>query len=188
MELIYNIDNAILQFIQENLRCTAMDQIFVFITKLGDNGSIWICAAIILLLFKKTRKCGVLILLTVIFAFLFGDKLLKNIVGRDRPFLAYPLFAESELLIKAPRGFSFPSGHTSSSFGAAMSIFIYNKKIGITAFFIAGLIAFSRMYLYVHYPSDVLAGMIFGILMCISAKLLIDYFYKTLESKRKNNL
>lgn len=185
MEFIQSIDNCVLQFIQDYLRNPVMDKVFVFITRLGNNGFIWLSLAIILLFFKKTRKCGILIICTVAFVFICGDKVLKHLVGRDRPFVTYPLFPISEFLIKPPTGHSFPSSHAGSSFGAAMAIFFYSKKYGIMAFVLAALIAFSRLYIYVHYPSDILAGIIFGIGICFLTKIIMDYSLKLLKEKGK---
>ena len=178
MEFIQNFDNSVLQFIQSHLRSGLMDNFFVFITKLGDGGFIWLVLAIVLLFFKKTRKCGILVIITVAIGFITGDRILKNIISRDRPFISHPLFPVSELLIKPPSGYSFPSGHTASSFGAATAILLYNKKFGIIALFMAVLIAFSRMYLYVHFPSDILGGIILGVGVCLLCKVFLDYFYK----------
>lgn len=183
MAFITNIDYTILQFIQ-GLRNPVMDKVFVFITRLGDNGLIWLSLAIILLLFKKTRKCGITIIVGVALTFLLGDKIIKHLIARDRPFLSYPLLPPAKLLIKAPTGYSFPSGHTASSFCAATAIFFHNKRFGAAAFCMAALIAFSRLYLYVHYPSDVLLGIILGIGMCFITKILIDYLYKVTKKSR----
>ena len=182
MEFIRNIDITILHFIQEFLRNPIMDKIFVFITRLGDDGLIWLSLAVILLFFKKTRKCGVMIIVTVSLTFLVGDKIIKHLFSRNRPFLLYPLPPPAKLLIKAPTGYSFPSGHTASSFSAATAIFFYNKRFGTAAFCMAALIAFSRLYLYVHYPSDILGGIILGIGMCFLTKFLLDYFYKKVKT------
>ena len=96
---------------------------------------------------------------------------MKPLIARTRPFDANNL--KDILLIKAPKDYSFPSGHTMASFAAATVLIYMNRKVGIVAMVLAVLIAFSRLYLYVHYPSDVFAGMIFGILSAIiSIKLL----------------
>lgn len=163
MDVIQSIDVSILHFIQDNLTCSFLDKIMVVITSVGNAGFIWIMSGIALLCTKKYRKYGVMVLLALAFCGLVGNLTLKPIIARTRPFTAYPLI--KDLLIAAPTDFSFPSGHTMSSFAAATVILYMNRKLGIIAVSLSALIAFSRMYLYVHYPSDIFAGMIIGICM-----------------------
>ncbi|HNX64600.1 MAG TPA: phosphatase PAP2 family protein [Oscillospiraceae bacterium] len=162
MSFIQSFDDTILVFIQENLRNSFCDSFLSFITSLGNKGMIWIIAALIMLFFKKTRKCGIFTLISLALVCLSGEVIIKHIICRDRPFITSCYLTTTELLIKAPHSYSFPSGHTGSSFAASTSIFLYNKKAGIFAFVLAALIAFSRIYLYVHYPSDILGGIILG--------------------------
>lgn len=137
------------------------DWFMPFVSRLGDAGLIWIIICIILLIQKKHRKTGYMCALALLLGTLSGELILKNIIGRARPFLSLP---DIKLLIEAPGSFSFPSGHTTSSFAAATVIARNFRGYRIPAFFLAALIAFSRMYLFVHYPSDVLAGIILGII------------------------
>lgn len=135
--------------------------VMIFITELGNAGFIWILTGVILLIPEKTRKCGAVMLAALAFSFLTGNLIIKNLVGRERPFIrngAVPL------LIPAPSGFSFPSGHTLSSFTAATVLFLFHKGAGTGAYILAALIAFSRMYLFVHFPTDILAGILLGVL------------------------
>lgn len=164
MPFFQSFDDTILVFIQENLRNAFCDSFFSFITSLGDKGLLWIIAALIMLFFKKTRKCGIFTLISLALVCLAGEVIIKHIICRDRPFITSCYLTATELVIKAPHSYSFPSGHTASSFAASTSIFLYNKKAGICAFVLAALIAFSRIYLYVHYPSDILGGIILGTL------------------------
>lgn len=150
----------ILDFIRENLANPVLDTVMPIITKFGDGGVFWIALAVIFLIFKKTRKMGLCMGLALLMGFITGNLILKNVVGRIRP---YDLNPEIEILVKHLSDYSFPSGHTLASFEAATAIFINNKKIGIPALVLAFLIAISRIYLYVHYPSDVLAAIILGI-------------------------
>lgn len=150
----------ILNFIRENIANPFLDTIMPIITKFGDGGIFWIALAVVFLIFKKTRKMGLCMGLALLMGFITGNLLLKNIVARIRP---YDLNPEVELLVKHLSDFSFPSGHTLASFEAATAIFINNKKWGIPALVLAFLIALSRIYLYVHYPTDVLAAIILGI-------------------------
>lgn len=160
MQFIQSFDNSILAFFQ-NLHTPFLDGFFSFITTLGNSGAIWLVLGALLLISPKTRKCGILLIISVAAGFLLGECLLKNIIMRERPFIAFPL--DTALLIPQPSGFSFPSGHTTSSFCAAVIIFLFSKKWGVPALVLAALIALSRLYLYVHFPTDILAGIILGI-------------------------
>lgn len=151
----------ILDFIQQNLRCDFLDTVLVPITHFAEKGIGWIIVAVVLLCFKKTRKIGITVGLALILGLIFGNGLLKNVVARIRPYDLNPTVA---LLVEPLSDFSFPSGHTLASFEAAVVLLIKNKKMGIPAIILATLIALSRLYLYVHYPTDVLAGMLLGTL------------------------
>ena len=142
----------------------------VFITKLGDDGIFWLILAAVLLLFKKTRKCGLTILLSMAISYLLGNMFLKNVIARPRPCTLDPTVP---LLIPTPGEYSFPSGHTLHGFTAATAIFLHFKKPGIAALVLAALIAFSRMYLFVHFPTDILAGMILGIGVAVFVYMII---------------
>ena len=170
---ITSLDLAVDNFIQQHWRSDFLDAVFGFITRLGDEGLIWIALAILLLCFKKTRKAGVVIGIAMILGALLGNGFLKNLFERPRPFrteggLPYPG------IVKMPgiHSYSFPSGHTTSSFAAAVSLFLCNKKLGIPALVLAALIAFSRLYVYVHFPTDILGGFILGTACAILAYLL----------------
>ncbi|GAA0079134.1 phosphatase PAP2 family protein [Clostridium sp. CTA-5] len=176
MQFIQAFDDRILNFIQENLRNPIMDKIIPAITSLGNGGLVWIIIAIIFIITKKYRKYGLIMIPTLIICALIGDITIKPLVARERPF---NITEGIELLIKAPTGFSFPSGHTMSSFAAATIISKANKKFGIAAFILAALIGFSRMYLYVHYPSDVLVGCVLGI---IFSSIIYKIVNRKLES------
>ncbi len=162
IEFITSIDKSILLFIQEFIRCNFLNKIMTFITTLGNGGFIWIALGVILISFKKSRKIGILVLCALILEFTVNDLILKNLVERVRPFNQ---FSDIIPLVKKPISFSFPSGHTASSFAAAGIIFLYTKKkYGIPALILATLIGFSRVYLGVHFPSDVIIGCLVGII------------------------
>lgn len=172
-DFINSVDFAVLDFIQETMRCQFLDIVMTIFSYMGEAGGIWIISAIIMMCFRKTRATGVMLLCATAIGFVIGEIGLKNIVDRLRPFLQNP---EVVPVIKPPSGYSFPSGHSCSSFAAATVIFARNKKIGISALIIASLIAFSRLYNYVHFPSDVIGGIILGV---ICAVVTIIFFKKT---------
>ena len=156
-----NIDMAILDLIQSNIRTGFMDAIMPFITQLGDAGLIWIILSIGLIIPKKTRKIGFVMIIALILNGIICNIILKPMLARIRPF---DVNTAVKLLINKPRDFSFPSGHTSASFTAASVLFFRKSKLFVPSLVLAFLISFSRLYLYVHYPSDVLAGLVLGIL------------------------
>lgn len=182
MEIIQNIDNNILMFIQNNIKCTFLDFIMPIITSLGNGGTVWICVAIFMLCSKKYKKYGFILGVTLACGYIFGDLIIKPIVQRVRPFNVNETI---QILIARPLSYSFPSGHSLNSFSSATIIFKAKKKWGIAAFTLASLIAFSRMYLYVHYPSDVLSGIIIGI--CI-ALVVYRFMNAKLKNKKYNKI
>jgi len=154
-----------------------LDKIMVGITTLGDAGAIWILLGIILLFMKKTRKCGILMLISIALGALVGNVILKNVIARPRPCWVNPDIA---LLIPNPHDFSFPSGHTLASFEAAIMIFLHNKKWGSLSLVLATLIAFSRMYLFVHFPTDIIGGIILAIII----SLIVYYGCEKINNKK----
>lgn len=176
-----SIDFAILNFTYENCRTAWMDVIMPFITRLGDSGAIWIIMAICLLISRKYRKTGIVLCCALVLDLIVCNGILKPIVARIRPF---DVNTTIQLLIPHPTDFSFPSGHTAASFTAVSALFFTGRKIWIPSLVLALLIAFSRIYLYVHYPSDVIAGALLGcILGYIGYKLTVMVYerYGTVE-------
>ena len=164
VDFITQIDFSILDWIQQNLRSELLDYVMVFLSLIGEGGFVWFLIAVPMLFFKKTRVCGVVMIIAMGVSLLLGEFLLKNIIGRVRP---CNIRTDIEMLIRRPQSFSFPSGHTSSSFAAATTVFLWNKKYGVPTLILAFLIGFSRLYNYVHFPTDVLCGMLFGILISL---------------------
>ena len=162
--LLWKFDFDILFFIQDHIRNSVLDVIVPFYTSLGEDGIIWIVVGVAMLIPKKTRKCGATVLLTMAICYVVGNIGIKNLIQRPRPCSLDPAV---QLLIAIPKEYSFPSGHTLHSFAAATSIFLQYRKPGIAALVLASVIAFSRMYLFVHFPTDILGGMILGIGMAI---------------------
>ena len=163
-----SLDAAVMAFIQTHFHNTVTDTVFPIITSLGEAGIGWIVLSLVLLCFKKTRRTGGLVLIAMTVTLLFGELTLKNIICRLRP---CNVFTDFPMLIARPTSYSFPSGHTSSSFAAALILTLRHKKVGWLAYIPAVLIAFSRIFLFVHYPTDVLAGILLGTLAA-----LLTYF------------
>lgn len=169
MNYIYNMDITILDWIQSVFKCAFLDWFMPIVTSLGNAGIVWIIICVLLLTYKKTRKYGVMMGCALILCLLIGNLFLKPVVARVRPF---DINTAIDILIKKPLDFSFPSGHTMSSFAAATVLVYMDKKIGAISFVLATIIGFSRLYLYVHYPSDVIIGLFIGVLLgIISIKL-----------------
>jgi len=150
---------AILDAIQSFAGNKLVDTFWVVMTHLGDAGAFWVILSIILFAIPKTRKLGIMCSIAVIASALITNVTLKNLVGRARPFN----YRDIELLIKTPKDFSFPSGHTAASFAVAFVLLrekfmIKNFKFYVAALILAGFMSFSRLYLYVHFPSDVIAS------------------------------
>ena len=167
-----------LSFLYNIPRTQFLDSFFLAVTNIaGSYGQIWLAVGILLLFFKKTRSTGTAVLLSYICVFVFGQYVLKNLISRPRPCHVDESF---QLLVKRPSSSSFPSTHSSWAFAAATAIFMKFKKAGIAAFAAAALIAYSRLYMFVHFPTDVLAGMIMGMMIGMGAVKICD-----LVAKRK---
>lgn len=171
MDFIMNFDWGIMNFIQESIKCSFLDLIMPWITFLGDEGIIWIISGVALLFTKKYRKHGVVLLLGLLMGSIIGNEIIKPIVARARPCTVDP---SVQLLIERPSSYSFPSGHTTSSFVGATVLMKTNKKFGIPAVIVASLIAFSRMYLYVHFPTDIIGGIVLGVAIGIGGMAIAD--------------
>ena len=171
-----NFEFAILDFIRENFTSAPMDSIMKFITFFGNAGWFWIVLSLVLAFIPKTRKIGLTACCALLFSLIFCNLTLKPLIARTRP---YDVIEGIKLIIEAEHDYSFPSGHTSASFAAAVSIFYYDKKwFGISALVFATLIAFSRLYLYVHFPTDVLGGLVLGIVCATLAFFTVKFGYK----------
>ena len=164
-QLAVSFDLPILDWIQENLKNAFLDVVMPIITMFGDGGIFWIACAVILLCIPKTRKTGLGMAFALIMGLIVCNITLKPLVGRIRPYdFQEKLGVVIPLLTERMHDFSFPSGHTIASFEADTVLLINNKKLGIPAMILAVLIAFSRLYLYVHYPTDVIFSVFAGIL------------------------
>lgn len=176
VSILQNIDLNILEIINQYIHNPVLDKIMVGLTTLGDGGLLWIFLGLLLALTKKYRFAGIMILCSLLLNYILVDGVLKNLIQRPRPFEAIPTIS---LLIEKPLSYSFPSGHASSAFAAAGILLYKFKNLSLYIIILAGMMAFSRVYLLVHYPSDILVGMMIGL---ISSKIIITLF----EYKKKS--
>ena len=159
-------------------RTALLDSFFLGLTRVaGSYGQLWLIVAALLLIFKKTRKAGVSVLIAYLAVFLIGQLALKNLFSRPRPCQIDEAFA---LLVARPSSSSFPSTHSAWAFGAATAIFMGHRKLGAAAFVVAALIAFSRMYMFLHFPTDVLFGAAMGIALGVLASRVAKALWKKL--------
>ncbi|MCI9224248.1 MAG: phosphatase PAP2 family protein [Acutalibacter sp.] len=173
-------DSAVMTFVQSGFHNPVTDTIFPAVTYLGESGIFWILLSLLIIALGRKngwRTTGCLMLAAMLLGLLLGEIALKNIICRPRPFQEMP---EISLLIPPPSGYSFPSGHSCASFAAATIIFLKDKRPGTAALALAALIAFSRVFLFVHYPTDVLAGSLLGVLCALAAA----YGYRRLFQKK----
>lgn len=158
---VNSFDNYILFFIKNHIQNKYLDKLMPMITNMGNLGVIWIVMAAALILNEPYELIGYMVILTLIISSIVGEGIIKHIVRRARP---YNKQTRIKLLIAKPISYSFPSGHTLSSFAVAEVLSMYFVKYKLIFMAIACLIALSRVYLFVHYPTDVIAGIILGVL------------------------
>lgn len=179
-QLAISFDLPILDWIQVNLHSGFLDTVMPIITLFGEGGIFWIAWALILLFIPKYRKTGTGMLLALIMGVLICNVTLKPLVRRIRPydFQEQHFGIIINLLIDRMHDYSFPSGHTIASFEAAVVLLLNDKRMGIPAMVICVLVTLSRLYLYVHYPTDVIfsifAGTLFAFLGNALAPKVLD--------------
>ena len=164
-----SIDTAVLNFIYEHFRAGWLDFLMPLVTWLGQY--LWFPLAAALLISRKYRKAGLVMCAAILLDVIFCNGILKPLVARVRPF---DTNTAVQLLISPPTDFSFPSGHTALSFSAASALYFSRSRLWIPAAALAFLVTFSRLYLYVHYPTDVLCGMLLGIVCGFAGKKLMQ--------------
>lgn len=184
--LAENFDLPILLWIESNLQSAFGDLIMPIITLFGDAGIFWIACAVILLFIPKYRKTGLAMGTALLIGLVVCNLTLKPLVARPRPYeyLAEHFGQTVVLLVETPHDFSFPSGHTIASFEAATVLLIHDKRLGIPAMVLAVAIAFSRLYLFVHYPTDVIFSVFLGIGIAFLGNFLVNKGFALWESKK----
>ncbi len=161
-ETILEFDHSVLIFIQENLRAAFLTPAMEAVSYSVNAGILWILLSAVFICFKRTRVMGIAMLTSVAFCFLINNVIIKNVVARTRPF---DLYDDIIVLINKPTDYSFASGHTTASFAAVGILCRFvEKPWAVLAALYALLVAYSRLYLGVHYPTDVLCGMLIGVL------------------------
>jgi undecaprenyl-diphosphatase len=175
MRLIQSTDFKIIQYISDNAQSKFLDVLALAVTRLGDGGVVWILLALFLSYPKETRPVGTVAFISLAINVIICNLTLKPLIARPRPFEVMDL----AILIRRPDDFSFPSGHTSASFAAATAIFLHYRSFGAPLLVLAFCISLSRLYLLVHFPSDIIAGILLGI---ISA-CLGEFFYNFIMLK-----
>lgn len=161
MDAVFQFDRGILLWVQDNLRSGALTPVMTVITHLADKGAFWIALTLVLLVVRKTRRLGTRCALAMMIGLIITNLIVKNWVARVRP---YELIENLKLLVGRADDFSFPSGHTTNSFSCAWVLFKKApRKWGVPALVLAILISLSRIYVGIHYPTDVLAGVVIGI-------------------------
>ena len=186
----------------QGIHNSILNPLMVFITSLGNAGLIWILATVVLLFPKKTRPCGIAMGISLLLGLIFGNGILKNVIARTRPCWntdgsytlgGVPISALLQdsvvsLLGKLPTDYSWPSGHTLSSVECALVVFYHNRKPwGIVAIVLAVLIAFSRLYIGVHWPTDILGGALLGFATASAAIAITKLIFKKIAARKQAN-
>jgi len=182
MDIIEAIDLKILNLIKMFLHRPIFDEFFYFLTWIGNKGAVWILISIVLLYKRENRKTGITVLIALLLVLILGDIILKPVIGRVRPFIKYDYITTT---VENLGIYSFPSGHTTSSFAASISILIKKRKIGFGFVFLALGIAFSRLYLMVHYPSDIIGGIVLGLICAFAADKIVNITNEKIRFKNK---
>ena len=169
------IEFRILDALQQ-IHTPVLTAVMKAVTALGDGGIVWIILAVVLLLIPKTRKTGSVVAIALILDLIICNGILKNLVARTRP---YDIQTTVKILIHKPSDYSFPSGHTAAAFAATMGLYFAkdrDRRLWIPALILSVLIVFSRLYFYVHYPTDILGGVLIGTLCgYLGAKIVEKY-------------
>ena len=158
-----------------------LDALAIFFNYAGEHGEIWIVFTLLLLLFRRTRKAGASMAVALILYLVAGDCILKPLFARPRP---CDVNTAVTILVTRPHGHSFPSGHTASAVAAAFALWLQNRKLGTPALVLAVFIAFTRLYLYVHFPTDILGGLVLGLALGALASGFVNWAANRFKKKQ----
>ena len=179
IEALTRWEGQILLWIQDNLRWEPLDPLVKAITFLGNGGWFWIALAVVLLLFRPTRRAALAAGIGLLLSLIVNNLFLKEWIARIRP---YEVTDGLSILVEVQKDFSFPSGHSGASFAAAVAMFPFlPRRWGVALLVLAGLIALSRLYVGVHFPTDVLAGALIGTLLGLAAAAIARRLPKGLD-------
>ena len=179
MDLIASVDRAVVEFMPGTMKCGFLDATMPYATLLGEAGIFWIICALVFLFIRRSRKIGFVCAVSMSMDFILCNLVIKKLVARARPNASF----WNSALIFMPTDYSFPSGHTAISFAAAAAVFSQNKKLGSAAFALAALVGFSRVYLCVHWLSDVIAGALVGTACAVAAYFIVKTICKNRKAK-----
>ena len=181
-ELIQQFDEQMLVWIARYVRNGLLDPIMKVYTQLGNTGMLFIALALVLLLFKSTRKAGFSALCAMIIGLVVVNFTIKPLVARDRPWLVIENFVN---LVPEKDPNSFPSGHTNAAFAFALAVCMAAPKrwMKITAVCMAVVMGLSRLYVGVHFPSDVLVGALIGSLCGLAGAWVVKTIWERLEPR-----
>ena len=174
LEAVTTWDASVITAIYENVHSAFLTMFFRIVTLLGEGGIFWIAVAVILLFFKKTRRSGICIGASLLIGVIVGNGIIKNVVARPRP---YDAIAGIESVVSHLSDYSFPSGHSLCCFEAATALAMNRTKWAIPAYIGAVLVAVSRLFLFVHYPTDVICGALLGVLFGVLGSLAAGAIY-----------
>ena len=160
----------------QSIRTPFLDKLMAFLSTIGNAGALWIVIGVVLCVSKKYRRGGMQMLSAELLSFIVGNLIIKNMVDRLRP---CQIDETVSLIVKIPFDSSFPSGHTLNGITAAVTLMFIDKRMGIPALVLAVLIAFSRMYNFMHFPTDVLAGAVLGVVSAV----FVNYLFNRAKKK-----
>jgi undecaprenyl-diphosphatase len=161
-----HLDTSWFYKINLGLQNSLFDKIMPAASWVGNGGLLWLAFIVLLFLFgnRELKKVSLLMLVSLLGSFLIGEEFLKHLFQRPRPFMSLP---GVDLLVMAPHGYSFPSGHASNAFAAGLVLARKVPRLSLPVIALAALIAFSRVYVGVHYPLDVISGVLTGLLCAV---------------------
>lgn len=170
--MLQTSDIALLLQIQDVVRNDLLSALLIPVSRAGDMGICWITLCVFLLVFSRTRRGGAITLCGLAVEYVVCDLVLKRLIMRPRPYLVVQGLV---CLVPPESSTSFPSGHSASSFVCAYLLTRCFGNKGSAAYILASLIALSRVYVGVHYFSDVLAGMVLGTVLGAAVWAVADY-------------